>query len=216
VRPLGPWCHFVAASLIITATLIVLKARNRTEIVPQHRELASFPRSFDRLVSTDIPLSPGELSVLGPGDFLLRDYDREGDEPINLFLAYYASQRSGDTIHSPRNCLPGAGWTQLKSGEIQIHSPGLPTVTINRYVVGNGDERMLILYWYSAHGRVTSSEYAAKFFLVADAIRLNRTDGALIRVSVSFHDKAGETQAEKRAVQFVQSIAPLLESYVPR
>jgi EpsI family protein len=212
-----PWRHFLPALLLVFLTALALQARNYAEIVTPRRALSLFPTTLGAWTAkADIPLSPEELSILGHGDFLLRDYERPEESPLNLFLAYYSSQRSGDTIHSPRNCLPGSGWTTLKLGRLQIQRPNGTAMMVNRYVVGNGSDRMLVLYWYQAHGRVTGSEYWAKIFLVEDAIRMNRTDGALVRVAIPFGTVEDEARAEKRAVEFTKGIAPLLDSYIPQ
>jgi EpsI family protein len=216
MRRLAPWRHFVAALLAVAGTGLVLEARNRAEVVPPHAEFRFFPTVLGGWTGSDVALSPGELAVLGPGDFLLRDYARGNENPVSLFIAYYPSQRSGDTIHSPRNCLPGAGWMTLTSGLATLYPPGQKPLTVNRYVVGNGDARMFVLYWYAAHGRTVTNEYARKLFVVADAIRLNRTDGALIRAAVAFGKDSGEGLAEKQAAEFVERLAPLLDSYNPR
>jgi EpsI family protein len=216
MRRIAPWGHFAAALLLVAGTGLVLHARNLAEVVPQHTELRFFPTVLGEWTGSDVALSPGELAVLGPGDFLLRDYARGTDEPINLFIAYYPSQRSGDTIHSPRNCLPGSGWTPLKSGLATLYPPGQKPLTVNRYIVENGDARMLVLYWYAAHGRTVTNEYVAKLFVVADAIRLNRTDGALIRAAVAFGKDSDESLAEKQADEFVERLSPLLDPYNPR
>jgi EpsI family protein len=217
MRRLSSWQRFLPALLVIAATSVVIHARNRAERVPHHRDFRLFPMVLGSWAGTDIPLSAEELSVLGTGDFLLRDYQKNrNDVPVNLFLAYYASQRSGDTIHSPRHCLPGSGWTTLKSGQIRMQGTDGSSISVNRYVVGNGADRALVLYWYQSHGHVTSSEYWAKVFLVADAIRMNRTDGALVRVLTSFTNENDEEKAEHRAVEFARQIVPLLDSHIPR
>jgi EpsI family protein len=215
MRRLTSWQRFLPALLVIAATAIAMHARNLAETVPHHRDFCLFPMVLGSWAGTDIPLSAEELSVLGTGDFLLRDY-QQSLVTVNLFLAYYPSQRSGDTIHSPQHCLPGSGWTALKSGQIQIQRFDGSSMTVNQYVVGNGADRALVLYWYQAHGRVISSEYRAKVFLVAGAIRMNRTDGALVRVLTSITNEEDEEKAEHRAVDFVRQIVPLLDSHIPR
>jgi len=199
--------------MIVIAGL--LRARANHEIVPQRRDFSSFPTRIDGWGGIDIALLREEVAVLGMGDFLVRDYTRGTETPINLFMAYYPSQKSGDTIHSPRNCLPSAGWTPLLTGQIQI--PGLDgtSMTVNRYVVGQGSDRMLVLYWYQAHGQVTPSEYWAKIFLVTDSIRLNRTDGALVRILTAYNAAEDTRKAEERAVEFTEHILPLLDSHIP-
>jgi EpsI family protein len=216
MKPFAPWRNFWPIILLMSATAGLLQGRAEHEKEPRRLDFSSFPTRIGGWVGTDIGLLPEELAVLGKGDFLVREYTRGTELPMNLFLAYYPSQRSGDTIHSPRNCLPGAGWTPLKAGKILIPSSKGSSMTVNRYIVGKGSERMLVLYWYQGQGRVTPSEYWAKIFLVTDSMRLNRTDGALIRVLTSYGAEGDELMAEARAIEFTQKIIPMLDAHIPR
>jgi EpsI family protein len=216
LKQLAPWRYFVPAFLIIAGTATLLHARNSIETVPPHLNLSSFPGAIGDWRGSDIPIASDQLAVLGPGDYLMREYQQGKGLPLNLFLAYYPSQRSGDTIHSPQNCLPGSGWTPLKSRRIQIQQLARTPATVNRYIVANGSGQMLVLYWYQAHGRVTASEYWAKIFLVGDAIKLNRTDGALVRVAIPFDTPDDEKIAGDQALAFAAQISPLLDSFIPR
>lgn len=214
---LASWRHFVPVAILLAATAALLEARNLTETVPRHRNLISFPVSFDAWHGTDVPFTQRELAVLGPGEFLVRDYQRLPDEPpVNLYIAYFPSQRSGDNIHSPRNCLPGSGWAPLESGRFELKREGRESVVVNRYIVAKGLNRELVFYWYQAHSRVTPSEYWAKIYLVTDAIRTNRTDGALVRVVTPIESQDDELVAQARALAFTQQILPFLDSYIPR
>ena len=210
------WARFLPVLLALVATALFLQARERMEILPPHSDLASFPKQVAGWTGSDLHLSAGELEVLGPGQFLFRDYLSSDNNPfVELFIAFFPSQRSGDTIHSPKNCLPGSGWVPVESGRLNIDKGDGSAISVNRYVVAKGPSRSLVLYWYQSHGRVTASEYWAKIFLVTGAIQLNRTDGALVRVVVPV--KAGrEGDAQAVAVRFVQQILPTLDSYIPR
>ena len=116
--------------------------------------------------------------------------------------------------HSPKNCLPGAGWTQLSSDDSSIDVGRPQPIVVNRYVVQHGDERSVVLYWYQSRERVVASEYTAKFWVMADAIRLNRTDTALVRVVVAMG--SGDTdEATRTAVNFVQSFFGPLHQVLP-
>src|SRR4029077_5978683 len=128
---------------------------------------------------------------------------------------FFPSQRTGDTIHSPKNCLPGSGWAPTQSGYTDLRRPDGSTITVNRYLIAKGSEQDFVLYWYQAHGRVTPSEYWAKIFLIADSIRRHRTDGALVRV-VTPIGNGTEESAEVRALEFTHQVLPLLDSYIPR
>ena len=211
------WRFFLAAGLI-ALTAILLQARSRTEIIPPRAPLSSFPAQLSNWSGRDIPLDKETLDVLGPGEFLLRDYrDRSGSLPyVNLFVAYFPSQRAGDTIHSPKHCLPGAGWTPERNDQITISLPGHASFPANRYVIAKAEARKLVLYWYWAHDRGVASEYWAKFYLVKDAIRMNRSDGALVRITADMLPGETPSAAEQRLRPFTADVIPLLDQYIPR
>jgi EpsI family protein len=211
------WLRLAVLTLLLATTAGVLHEHNRPEIVPPRRALSLFPLQIGGWQGTELPLSRGELGVLGPGEFLVREYRNPSlAQTAGLFIAYFPSQRTGDTIHSPRNCLPGSGWSPLESGRLDVRNPDGSIMSVNRYIVAKGLSRMLVLYWYQAHGRVTASEYTAKIRLVEDAIRLNRTDGALVRIVVPFTAQSDLQSAQKTALAFVAQLEPLLERYIPR
>jgi len=209
--------RFAVAAVLLASTAIVLEARNGAEIIPIRPPLGSFPRSLEGWNSTDVAIAQDALEVLGPGDFLLRNYNHPQDgQNISLFIAYFPSQRAGDTIHSPKNCLPGAGWAPVRSERINLNVPGHDPFDVNRYLIAKGDARQLVLYWYWAHDRAVASEYTAKFYLVADAIRMRRTDGALIRLSLPLRPGESEIEAERMLAAWAGRIVPLLNTYIPR
>ena len=209
--------RFLTVAALLGGTALLLAARNRQEIVPDHPPLKSFPGVFPGWTSRDVPLSKDVLDVLGPGDFLVRNYRSDAEDAnVALFLAYFPSQRAGDTIHSPQNCLPGAGWAPLRKDRITIDLPGHAPFPANRYLIAKGEERQLVLYWYWAHDRGVASEYRAKFYMIADSIRMHRTDGALIRLSTSVMPNDGKRSAERMLLAFAENIVPLMNTYVPR
>ena len=122
----------------------------------------------------------------------------------------------GSTIHSPQNCLPGSGWTPVNSSRLELDRPGGGRILVNRYVLSKGLDKMLALYWYQSHGRVVASEYWAKFYLVEDSIRMNRSDGSLVRVMTAIAQQESTESAEQRARALAQSILPILDAYIPR
>lgn len=211
------WWRLLPVLVLLAGTAALLHAHERPEVVPPHKDLSDFPMQVSAWSGTRLTLTPDELAVLGPGEFLLRDYQSSANDPaVNLYIAYFPSQRTGDTIHSPKNCLPGAGWVPDQSTRIPIAIAGGTSLLVNRYIVSKGLARALVLYWYQAHGRVTPSEYWAKVYLVTDAIRMNRTDGALVRVVTDIPAGTSDTAAQTRALGFTHRILPLLDSYIPR
>jgi EpsI family protein len=210
--------RFILAAALLAVTAIFLHARSRYEVLPPHEPLASVPRQLGNWTGSDVNIPQDVLDVLGAGDFLLRVYQNTSTaEPdVDLFLAYFPTQRAGDTIHSPKNCLPGAGWSPVESRRIQVSLPGHVPFPANRYVIVKGTDRQLVLYWYWAHDRAVASEYWAKFYLVADSIRLNRSDGALVRVTTSLRPGEAINTAQTRLLSFAENLVPLVNQYVPR
>jgi len=209
--------RFAVAVVLLAGTAIILQARNGSEIIPARAPLESFPRTIGRWNSADVELTQDVRDVLGPGDFLLRDYrDPENFRNVFLFVAYFPSQRAGDTIHSPKNCLPGAGWAPVQAGRVNINVAGRAPFEANRYLIAKGDDRQLVLYWYWAHDRAVASEYSAKFYLVTDSIRMRRTDGSLIRLSTPIAPHESVEHAEQALISWAGKIVPLMNAYVPR
>jgi EpsI family protein len=210
--------RFLLAVLLIAGAAVFLQSRSHNEVFPARAPLASFPMQLSPWSGTDDPIEKEVLDVLGPGDFLLRDYSAaDGNQPsINLYIAYFPSQRAGDTIHSPKNCLPGAGWTPIDSTRVTLALSGHSPFPVTRYIIARGDARELVLYWYWAHDRGVASEYWAKFYLVADSMRMNRSDGALVRISAGMYPGETAAAAEQRLLPFAARVIPLLGNYIPR
>jgi EpsI family protein len=236
--------RFAAAAVLIAAAAVFLQARTRGEVFPPRQPLKLFPEEITtqsgavqkEWTSIDIPMDKDVLEILGPGDFLLRVYQeqqsqsaqKEGPsnqaqenspEPqpyIDLFIAYFRSQRAGDTIHSPQHCLPGAGWVPVENTPVTLSVPGHAPFPVNRYVIARGDSKQLVLYWFWAHDRGVASEYWAKFYLVTDSIKTNRSDGSLVRITTPMLPGESPDAAEQRLMPFVDQVVPQLNNYIPR
>ena len=209
--------RFLLAALLLTGTALLLQARSGTEIIPPRPSLSSFPRNLQGWDSIDRSLDKDVLDKLGPGDFLVRDYfDSSSNQSVSLYIAYFPSQKAGDTIHSPKNCLPGAGWAPIQAGRITVDVPGHAAFAANRFVIAQGDQRQLVLYWYWAHDRAVAGEYAAKFYLVTDSIKMHRSDGSLIRLSTPLGPDQDVESAERLLLSFAGNLVPLINTYVPR
>jgi EpsI family protein len=208
-------------SRILTAVLIVqaglFYTLSRSEAVPISRPLAEFPKALGewRLYREGV-VEQEILDVLRADDLLNRIYAQPASGlAANLFVAYFKSQRTGQAPHSPKNCLPGAGWVPSASETVSLNVPGRSEpIEVNRYIVSKGDERSVVLYWYQTRDRVIASEYAAKVYLVFDSIRDNRSDTALVRVVVPVRG-GDEATASKTAMDFVQSFFAPLRSFLP-
>lgn len=203
----------VTVLLILQGT--VLYSSIRPEYVPQGPPLAGFPLTLghwqfgqEGVVEQDV------RDVLQADDLLNRVY-QNGPAAVNLFVAAFRSQRTGKTPHSPKNCLPGSGWEWVDARTMPIDVGLAEPIVVNRYIVAKGENRSLVVYWYQSRDRVVASEYAAKLWVVADAIRYNRTDTALVRVVVPIGPDHDDAAAERQAVDFVQSFYSTLRGFLP-
>jgi len=210
--------RFAIALALLLGTALFLQARNRGEVFPPRKPLGTFPKQLSNWTGTDVEIPKDIRDILGAGDFLLRVYRDQNQKAPNtdLFIAYFPSQRTGDTIHSPKNCLPGAGWTPVDSARITLSVSGHQPFPVNRYVIAKGSDRLLVLYWYWAHDRAVASEYWAKVYLVTDSIRMNRSDGSLVRLTTPMLPGESVDSAMTRLQPFAGEIVPLLNQYIPQ
>jgi EpsI family protein len=199
------------AGLILVGGILTTHSLRAPNTPQPHQPLQEFPAGIGLWHSRDLFYEPEVVKAIGVDDYTNREYFG-GERPIELYIGYYKDQRSGDVIHSPKNCLPGSGWEPVRSTRIQIGSPEKPVI-VNEYIVEQGTERDLVLYWYQTHGRIVASEYLAKFWLVADGVRHRSTDGAMIRIWTTAED--GEESAEARAEEFARSIYPRVSEFLP-
>ena len=205
--------RLVTVFLIIQTA--VLYSSIRTEYVPPSRPLAEVPHQLGSwYMSSEGYVDKDTEEVLKADDLLSRVYRRPSGAEASLFVAAFRTQRNSKAPHSPKNCMPGAGWTQLSSENYALDI-GLPApIVVNRYVIVHGEQRELVLYWYQSRNRVVADEFKAKFWVVADAMRLNRTDTALVRVIVNI-DNNNEEAAASTATDFVRSFFGTLRNYLP-
>jgi exosortase D (VPLPA-CTERM-specific) len=210
--------RFGIVAVLMLATAAGLQAHARNEYFPPRPQLSSLPSQIDGWTGTDEQIDQQILDILGPGEYMIRDYENasQPQPPINLYIAYFPTQKAGDTIHSPNHCLPGQGWVPTSRKVIQLTGTDGSAFPVNQYVVSKSGERQLVLYWYQAHGRAVASEYWAKYYLVADAIRMNRSDGGLIRLMSPMTRGETAEAARARILKFWSPFFPLLDKYIPR
>jgi EpsI family protein len=210
--------------LLMLFTAVELHVRGDVDRVPPSQPLSLMPTVIGNREAIDIPLDDETLQVLGKGDFLNRLYrtprsvqvkSPEDYLEVGLYIAYFATQRSGQSIHSPQNCLPGAGWTFQSSGVTVFTDSTGKEYRVGEYLITNGSATEEALYWYQLHGESIASDYKAKLYTLADSIRYSRTDEALIRIMTPVAPGEDRAEARNRVVGFAQQIAPLLPAYVP-
>jgi len=188
------------------------------EATPAAKPLSEFPAKIGAYAKVaDWKLDAETLAILKVTDYIDWGYWEPGmgNEVVGLYIGYFSSQRTGAAIHSPKNCLPGAGWNPMQSSIYQLPLDDGRKVPINLYYLRKGLEEEVVLYWYQSHGRIVASEYWGKFYLVYDAMRLNRTDAALVRITVPV-DNGDEAAAQQRALAFAKNITTDLDQVIPR
>jgi EpsI family protein len=163
---------------------------------------------------TDLTVSEQEQRVAGMDEYLLRNYARAGGAGagFSVYVGYYQHQTRGHTIHSPKNCLPGAGWEALTSGTTTVATQG-GAVQVTRYLLQREKERAVVLYWYQGRGRIESSEYAVKLQLLRDAALRRRSDEALVRVVVPI--ATTEEDALAMAASIASQLIPAVDLALP-
>jgi EpsI family protein len=204
----------LGVSFLMTAAY--LAHASRPEQIPPRAPFASFPAQLGDWTGRSAPeFGRDVIDALGVDEYVNRYYTT-GNRLAHVYIGYYSSQRQGSSIHSPMNCLPGAGWVAVESGRRMLATAGGPAA-VNRLIVQKGLDRQLVLYWYESHGRTIASEYWSKIYLVLDSIRLGRSDAALVRIIAPIDGSLpnGEALADRSAIDLAETMFPALGRYLP-
>ncbi|MEZ5306345.1 MAG: EpsI family protein [Pyrinomonadaceae bacterium] len=187
---------------------------NRGEIQVERKQLSELPAQFGDWTQKGDPVrfSPQTESVLKTTDYVMREYQKNG-RTANLYIGYYASQKTGATYHSPQNCLPGSGWEMKAPDVVTIKRADGTTFEANRYIIENGKYKEVMIYWYQGRGRTSVSEYFDKIFTVLDSVTRRRSDGSMIRVMTTAANS--EKDAEKAAIELSSLVSSSLDGFVP-
>lgn len=215
-RNFESWHYWLLLALLVGGGWFVHWRETADEIAAPRRALKDLPAKLGdwQKFGADGEFGADVLSVLRPDDYLLRDYYKPANNAsANIYVGYYRTQRTGATYHSPRNCLPGAGWTMSEADPVSIALPNNDSFVANKYIVENKGEKQIMLYWYQGRGRFTANEYKDKMLTIWDSIRLQRSDGALVRVVAPLNQNAA--QSEKNAVEIAGELAAALPDFVP-
>ena len=184
----------------------------------ERRALKDFPQTVGswRQVGADQRFDAETERVLRADDYVSRVYTREDGRAAQVYVGYYATQKNGATYHSPLNCLPGSGWEMSEPGKIMVTpAGGARSFEANRYIIQNGSDRQLLVYWYQGRGRTMSSEYWGKIYTVIDSISRRRSDGAMVRVMMPLGAGQQEQSALEAAVNLAAEVSPVLPGFVP-
>jgi EpsI family protein len=219
-------------TILLAVQAVLFYTASHGDSRPLRQPLSAFPEKLPGWqMSSQNVVDKDTIEVLKADDVVSRFYVRDSITDFaprtpeasarllanteEFFVAYFSTQQQGQSPHSPKNCLPGAGWQQTETGELTVPIPELNTpITINKYIISKGTQTSVVLYWYQSHGRVVANEFAAKFYLVSDSMRYHRSDTAIVRVVAPvLHDDVAS--ALKSATDFVQAVFPAVYHFLP-
>jgi EpsI family protein len=208
--------RFAIVAILLLGTALLLHALDRHESVVPRTALASFPVEVKSWTGMDFPIPDETLKRLGAGEFLQRTYKDPTNNGayVDLYVAYIPDQ-SAMFRHLPQDCLEGSGWAPVESGTTTLAFPGNAPFPANRYLIAKGDDRQLVLFWYSARGRRVANQDWMNVYLAFDSLRLNRSDNALIRMNTELRPGEKPADAERRLLSFAGLVSPLLNNYIP-
>ena len=187
-----------------------------SEDVHPNKPLTTFPKQIGKWKGIEQRFDEKVYSVLGVDDSYLATYQAPGGRQVQLYIGFYQSQREGDLIHSPKNCMPGSGWNIVDSSTVELAVPDTSYNKIKtiRFKLSNGVYEQAVLYWFQSRGRIISSEYLQKIYLVIDSITRQRTDGSFVRLIAPIQN-GDEEKTLSYLKEFAQDIFPILTEYIP-
>jgi len=208
--------YLVSLALFVPVIMASTQLVSGEEIPPSRATFSDFPMKLGSWAGNSYPMEEEYVKALRFDDYLLADYRGPVGPPVNLYIAYYRSQKKGQSAHSPRTCIPGGGWeiTALEERRIDAARAG-ENLTVNRAVIQRGTEKQVVYYWFQQRGRILTDEYRVKFYLFWDALTKNRTDGALIRLTAPVAKGTSDSDADRLLAEFTREIRPLLGRFIP-
>ena len=213
LRP--PLSLSVLLAVLLLGGIFINWFEQRGEVIVERQPLKEMAMQLGewRQKGSESRFSEQTESVLRASDYVMRDYTNSAGHVANLYIGYYASQRSGATYHSPQNCMPGSGW-EMKSPElVEITTPSGHKFIANQYLVENGNSKQILIYWYQGRGRAIASEYKDKVYTILDSVFERRSDGAMIRVMIPVGNS--EADAVQSAIDLSAATSDTLSLFVP-
>ena len=209
---------FIAAGCLLAVTLAISLGVEFHEKLPMNRPLSEFPVSSGGWQGKRVSMEQKFIDTLDLSDYVIIDYQNGDGRAINFYVAYYQSQRKGESIHSPATCMPGGGWLFRESGKalVPLNSGENSTMSVNRAFMQKGESKQLAYYWFPMRGRVLTNAYEMKLYNFWDALTRQRTDGALVRVITPIYVNEALEQAEARLQKFMNDMVPVLDDFLPK
>ncbi|MFT5418591.1 MAG: EpsI family protein [Gammaproteobacteria bacterium] len=207
----------VAAALVVVAVLPAIAIPGREEISPERVSFDAFPLQIKNWTGRSEVLEQIYLDALKLTDYSMVNFTADSGDTVNFYTAYYDSQRKGQSAHSPRSCIPGGGWRIESITETVVTggAAGGNDLAVNRALISAGDHKQLVYYWFQQRGRFITNEYLVKWFVFWDALTKNRTDGALVRLTIPIGPGKDVASLEAKLQEFARDISDILPSFVP-
>lgn len=212
--------HAVHYAVLVVSGMVLagsLYSQTRTNVEPQRKEFSEYPSSIGGWQGQSEALELNVLNSLKLDDYLMMNYTKSGQTPVNFYVAYYSNQAAGEAAHSPKACIPGGGWL-IKDARVvrlpDVMVAGKP-LTVNRLIIKKGDYTQVVYYWFQQRGRIITNEYMVKGYLFWDALTRNRTDGALVRLTGVLMPGEDAESGDATLRAFAAVALPRLTDYVP-
>jgi exosortase D (VPLPA-CTERM-specific) len=212
----GP-AYLCSVALLVPVAFASELMVEREEVPPPRAMFIDFPMKLDGWLGTSLTLEKQYIDTLRFDDYVLADFRFGDGQPVNMYAAYYRSQRKGQSAHSPQSCLPGGGWEifSFNSMDLPARSGMIRSLHVNRALIQKDSQKQIVLYWFKQRDRILSNEYLVKLYLFWDALSRGRTDGALVRIASLVGPGETEDIVDQRLLRFVSTIEPELARYVP-
>ena len=205
---------FVPGLLLAFGCLLLLSVQAQRSMALQ-APLTQMPDPLAGYERRDFEIPEDEARAAGMTNYTSRVYLADSAEVFGLYIGFYDSQQQGKAVHSPKNCLPGAGWEAVSASRVKLDAPGQPPAELNRYVIANLNQQAIVYYWYQGRGRVAANEYAVKWHLMRDAAVRRRTDEALVRLVIPITPTMSVEQADELALRAAGQLIPTLYQFLP-
>ena len=213
----------IPAAFVTAGTMLALVAfafvliPRQAEVIPRRQNFATFPAHIGVWQGRQDRLEQVYLDTLKLDDYLMANYAAPQHGLVNFYVAWYDSQKAGQSAHSPRSCLPGGGWriADLRQRTVEGVLIDQQPLQVNRALIESGADKQIVYYWFQQRGRIVTNEYLVKWYLFWDSLREHRTDGALVRLIAPLRPGQSEAEVDSQLRSFAAAVTPTLQRYIP-
>jgi EpsI family protein len=206
---------FVLAGIMVL-TMIVLGLSTHSETIKPNKPFDTFPMVIGPWAGVTSAFDQKVYDILGVDDSILATYQTTDGRFVQVYVGFYQSQKEGEQIHSPKNCMPGSGWNIAETSieTVDVGKIGSEkNIDVIKLTLVKGSQKQVALYWFHSRGRIISSEYMQKVWLVVDSITKHRTDGSFVRLISPVVEN--EDEALEVLKDFTRAVYPYLNEYIP-